>query len=119
MHEVGLTARIVDAVCRAAGGQRVVRVDLVIGRLTFISVRQVRLAFDLLSPRAGLPGVELDIRRPEGRVRCSDCGLETAVEVDEELPVALPGLRSCSVCGGPVTIVGGREFELSGIVVCQ
>ena len=52
MHEFGITSKIVAAVQRIAvenGATRLIRVDLLIGQLTFLNPQQVKLAYDLLA----------------------------------------------------------------------
>jgi len=124
LHEFGITSRIVDAVSRIAqenGGARVVRVDLLIGQLTFLSVPQVKLAYDFLARGTLLEGSELSVQEVAGRVRCSECQREREVTVNlsqgaDALLSPLP-LFSCSECGGKVTVIKGKECQIAGVAL--
>lgn len=122
MHEFGITSRIVDAVSRIAeenGATRVVRVDLLIGQLTFLSGQQVKLVYEILTKGTSLEGSELSIQEGVGLVRCSNCQHEREVTIDLSaepggLSAPLP-LFSCSECGGKVVVIRGKECQITGI----
>ncbi len=124
MHEFGITSRIVAAVSRVAsenGATRVIRVDLLIGQLTFLSPQQVKLAYDLLVKGTPLEGSELAIQASEGLVECRSCRHQREVKV--QLPEdpnsftdPLP-LFACSECGGKVDVIKGKECEVTGIAI--
>lgn len=111
MHELSIVETLIDQVekeVRSSGhAGRVVRLDLVIGRLSGVNADSVRFAFELLSPETSLAGAKLEIEEPRAVCRCEDCGRETEIE---ELAAA------CPACGSPhVTIGGGQELLLSSI----
>lgn len=123
MHEFGITSRIVETVTRVAEehqGTKVLGVDLLIGQLTFLSPRQVRLCYEIITKGTQLEGSELRIQDGEAVVCCADCQHETAVSVNMDDPVGwtqpLP-LFACSECGGKVTVVRGKECQVTGITL--
>ena len=124
MHEFGITSRIVDAVSRLAqenGGAKVLRVDLLIGQLTFLSPRQVKLAYEILVKGTPLEGSELLIQDSEGIIECSICGHQRHVTVsmvdDLGNPTEALPLFSCSECGGKISIIKGKECQIVGIAL--
>lgn len=123
MHEFGITSRIVAAVSRIATANRatrLIRVDLLIGQLTFLSPRQVKLAYDLLAKGTLLEGSELVIHEGEGLVECRDCHYQQEAKMQPDDPNTftdpLP-LFACSECGGKVDIIKGKECEVTGIAI--
>ena len=122
MHEFGITSRIVEAVTRVAdehAATRVLAVDLLIGQLTFLSVPQVKTAYEILTKGTRLEGSELSIQESPGLVECSDCHRQREVTLHLEdgpdsLTAPLP-LFACAECGGKVIIVRGKECEVTGV----
>ena len=124
MHEFGITSRIVASVSRIAaenGATRLIRVDLLIGQLTFLNPQQVKFAYDLLVKGTLLEGSELVIQESEGLVECRICHHQHEVKV--QLPEdpnsfsdPLP-LFACSECGGKVDVIKGKECEVTGIAI--
>jgi hydrogenase nickel incorporation protein HypA/HybF len=85
----------------------VIRLDLVIGRLSGVYVGAIRFAFELLSPGTLVEWAELRIAEPNARCRCAACG--AFVEIDELAP-------RCPACGSSdVAIEGGQELLLETI----
>lgn len=121
MHEFGITSSIVAAVLRAAAENNasvVARVDLVIGKLTFLNHEQVKLAYSILVKGTVLDGSCLNIEEVEGAIRCPSCGIENDIftpPLQEHLE-PLP-LFSCLHCGGKVEIIRGKECALKGIII--
>ena len=92
---------------RAAG--RVVRIELVIGRLSGVHPESMRFAFRMLAPGTPLEGAELSIVEVPAQCVCAACGERTAIE---ELVTACPRCAS-----GDITIEEGRELVLQSIDV--
>lgn len=83
MHEFGITSRIVDTVLRAVGEQdaaAVVRVDLLVGQLTFLDPRQVAVAYAILTRGTPLENSKLSIDEGKGLVRCQNCQQTNEIE---------------------------------------
>lgn len=80
MHELGIAQEIIAIVAENAGGSRVTRVVLEIGRHALILPDSIRFCFDLCSEGTVAHGAELEIREIDARARCRDCGAEVLLE---------------------------------------
>jgi hydrogenase nickel incorporation protein HypA/HybF len=108
MHELALTCDIVAMAEEAARGNRVVRVTLVIGRLSGVMTEAIRFCFDEVARGTALDGATLDIIEPEGRARCDSCGAEFAT----------PDLLIGCGCGSLLlTRLAGEELTIRSIEV--
>lgn len=124
MHEFGITSRIVEAVLRAAttnGANNVMRVDLLIGQLTFLNPDQVQFAYRMLTKGTIMEGSELCITQGPGLIECQECHFEKQVEEtstlsDSSCPAASP-LLSCPRCGGKGMVTKGKECRVDGILI--
>jgi hydrogenase nickel incorporation protein HypA/HybF len=113
MHELAVTREIVRAVeeelSRLPDGARLVKVKLTLGRLTGYVPESIEFCYAALTEGGRLAGSELDIERRDGRVRCEGCGEEFTL--DEPYFI-------CPNCGGrELTVLGGREFLITGLEV--
>ena len=111
MHELSIVETLIPQVekevLESGKRGRVVRLDLVIGRLSGVNVDSIRFAFELLRPDTSLSGAELSIEEPRAVCRCEDCQAQT--EIDELV-------SSCPACGSPhVTMAGGQDLMLDSI----
>ena len=114
-----MTTQIVENVLREAAkhnAKKVIEVHLVIGKLTFLGVEQVRFAYDVLVEGNIMEGSKLHIEEKNGVVKCSSCSYEGdfMYEDDPRYHLPTPTLR-CPKCGGVVDIVGGRECTIKSI----
>ena len=119
MHEFSMTTQIVENVLREAekhNAKKVTEVHLVIGRLTFLGVEQVRFSYNILVEGTIMEGSNLYIEEKNGVVKCSSCGYEGdfMYEDNPAYHVPTPTLR-CPKCGGTVNIIGGRECTIKSI----
>ncbi|MEP7121196.1 MAG: hydrogenase maturation nickel metallochaperone HypA [Byssovorax sp.] len=80
MHELSITQSIVETVCERAAGARVLRIVLVIGKLSLVLPDAVRFCFDVCVEDTPLAGAELQIVEPPGVARCRACGAEFEIE---------------------------------------
>jgi len=113
MHELSIVETLIEQaqkeVRRSGHSGRIVRLDLVIGRLAGVSCDSIRFAFDLLSPDTMLEGAEVRITEPKATCCCQAC--DARVEGDE-LTVR------CPRCGGVgVSFEGGRQLLLESIEI--
>jgi hydrogenase nickel incorporation protein HypA/HybF len=67
MHELGITRNIVAIVTEHAGGARVKRVSLEIGKLSAVLPDAIRFCFDVCSRDTLLEGAELTIHESAGQ----------------------------------------------------
>jgi hydrogenase nickel incorporation protein HypA/HybF len=108
MHELALTCSIVEAAEEAAAGSRVLRVTLVVGRLSGVMTEAIRFCFGEVARNTALDGAALDIVEPEGRARCDECGAEFAI----------PDLLTFCHCGSyRLTRLAGEEMTIRSIEV--
>jgi len=113
VHEVSIVQSLiqqVEAEVRQAGCDgRILRLGLVIGRLSGVHADSVRFAFEMLGPGTLLEGAELHITEPSAELVCKDCGARTPIE---DLTA------ECPACGSrAVVIEGGRDLLLESIEV--
>lgn len=80
MHELALAADVIDTVCRRAGGARVIRVQLEVGKLAAVLPDAIRFCFDLASEGTAAEGARLEILEVAGRARCRQCSGELELE---------------------------------------
>jgi hydrogenase nickel incorporation protein HypA/HybF len=115
MHELPATEGILAAAleaAHAAGAERVLGIDLVVGELTSIVDDSVQFYFDILGQGTAAAGAVLRFRRVGAACSCSDCG--HAFAVSPPLP------RSCPACGSPaLAVTGGQEFHVESIEVAD
>ncbi|MCW3976979.1 MAG: hydrogenase maturation nickel metallochaperone HypA [Candidatus Bathyarchaeota archaeon] len=101
---------------RKHGARRVKCTSLVIGKLTFLGLEQVRFAYEVLTKGTIMEGSNLLIKESEGLVKCGSCDYEGDFKYEDNpqyhLPV--PTLR-CPKCGGAVGIVGGKECIIESV----
>jgi hydrogenase nickel incorporation protein HypA/HybF len=103
MHELGIAQEIVAIVAEHAGGSKVTRVVLEIGRHALILPDSIRFCFDLCSEGTVAQGARLEIREVPGRARCRDCGAEVALEQP---------FGTCDCGGADLQWLGGDEIKV-------
>jgi len=113
MHELGVTREIVRTVeeelTRLPEGTRLVKVKLLLGRLTGFVPESIEFCYRALTEGDRLGGSELEIERRDGRVRCGGCGGEFTLDEPYFL---------CPGCGGrDLVVLEGREFLITGLEV--
>lgn len=76
MHELSIAQQIVDIACGAHPGRRVVRIGVVVGKLSAVLPDSLRFCFDLACEDTPAAGARIEIRETPGRARCRACGAE-------------------------------------------
>lgn len=119
MHEGSVTTQIVQSVLSEAEkrkAKKVVEVQLVIGKLTFLNPEQVRFWYDVLTKDTIMQGSKLLIEESQGMVRCPKCGYEGGFKYvdDPALHVSTPTLN-CPKCNAIVDIVGGKDCLIKNV----
>jgi len=96
--------------------KKVTEVHLVIGKLTFLGLEQVRFAYEALSKGTIMDGSKLSIEEQEGVVKCNRCGYEGGFKYEDDplYHVPVPTLK-CPQCGSVVNIVAGTECTIKSI----
>ena len=108
MHELGLTQEIVAIVSERAGGRRVSRIVLQIGKLSCALPDAIQFCFEQCSEGTAAEGATLEIIQKAGRGRCRQCG----AEVEMEQPLAL-----CACGSGNLEWLSGDEIRVQAMEV--
>lgn len=119
MHEFSVTSQIVQNVLTEAEkrkAKKVTAVYLVIGKLTFLGLEQVRFAYEVLTKDTFMEGSKLVIEEQEGVVKCSHCGYEGDFRYEDDplYHVPMPTLK-CPQCGNLVNITAGKECIIKSV----
>ena len=119
MHEFSVTSQIVQSVLAEAekrSAKKVTEVHLVVGKLTFLGLEQLRFAFEALTKDTIMEGAKLVIGEQEGVVKCNNCGYEGGFKYEDDplYHVPLPTLK-CPKCGSVVEITAGKECTIKSI----
>jgi len=119
VHEFSVTSQIVQSVLAEAekrGAKKVNEVHLVIGKLTFLGLEQVRFAYEALTKGTIMEGSQLIIEEQEGVVKCSNCGYQGDFKYQDDplYHVLVPTLK-CPKCNNTVTITAGKECTIKNI----
>lgn len=119
VHEFSMATQIVETVLQEAekhNAKKVTEVHLVIGKLTFLGLEQVRFSYDILVKDTIMKGSKLYIEEKNGVVKCSSCGYEGDFMYEDDPMYHLPTpTLHCPKCGGVVDIIGGRECTIKSI----
>jgi hydrogenase nickel incorporation protein HypA/HybF len=108
MHELSITRSIVEACAERAGGARVNRVTVEIGRLTCVLPDALRFCFDVCTEGTSLEGSELEILEIQGRARCRECGKE----------LELSDLLTPCRCGShDLELIAGQDLRIKEMEV--
>ena len=121
MHEFSMITQIVKNILLEAeryNAKKVAEVNLVIGKLTFLGIEQVRFSYNLIVENTIMEGSKLCIEETRGVVKCPSCGYEGDImyEDDPVYHLPTPTLR-CPKCEGVVKVIGGRECTIKSIKV--
>jgi len=119
VHELSMTTQIVDNVLKEAEKQdakKVTEVHLIIGKLTFLGIEQVRFSYNILVEDTIMKGSKLIIEEQDGTIECSSCGYKGSLQFadDPAYHVPIPTLR-CPKCGKAAKIVEGNECTIRSI----
>jgi hydrogenase nickel incorporation protein HypA/HybF len=114
-----MTSQIVESVLGEAKkheAKKVMEVHLVIGKLTFLGVEQVRFAYGILTEDTLMKGSKLIIKEKDGVIECSNCGYRGTLEFKDDIMYHVPTpLFKCPECGEAVKIVEGKECTIESI----
>jgi hydrogenase nickel incorporation protein HypA/HybF len=121
MHEFSAACSIVEAAVAAAekhNAKTVSAVNIEVGQFTFLIPEQLEFNFEIASKDTIIEGAELIITSKKGRIKCSECGLESDAQSVPEIPdqLAMFSPMKCSNCGSSATtIIAGKEFIITNI----
>src|ERR1700724_2638694 len=108
MHELAITESIVESVEEHVRGGKVLRVVLVIGKLSGVVPDAVGACFDICAEGTVMEGASLDIEETPGRARCRDC--EAQVEL-------LDTIALCPCGSANLEMFSGRELKIRSVEV--
>jgi hydrogenase nickel incorporation protein HypA/HybF len=115
MHELSITASIVDAVTESAAaypGARVKEVRLKVGALASVIEDSLQFCWEITVEGTPLAGSKLVIQTVPVKVHCAKCGKDGELE-------SLQSFR-CPYCGEPASeILEGRELDIDSIEIDQ
>jgi hydrogenase nickel incorporation protein HypA/HybF len=114
-----MTTQIVDSVLEEAEKQdakKVTEVHLVIGKLTFLGIEQVRFSYNILVEDTIMKGSKLIIEEQDGTIECPSCGYKGSIPFadDPAYHVPIPTLR-CPKCGKAAKIIEGNGCTIRSI----
>ena len=93
--------------------KRVLEVHLIIGKLSFLGLEQVKFAYKVLVKGTIMDGSRLFIEEKDAQVKCPSCDYDGKVSYEENPMYRIPAIPTitlhCPKCEGTVEIVGGRE----------
>src|SRR5277367_6729152 len=110
MHELGITRNIVSICGERAGGRRVSRVRLEIGRLSTVLPDAIRFCFDVVSQGSLVEGATLEIIEVAGLGRCRQCSADVVLAPHS---FRCPGCQSLDV-----QLVSGDELTIKEMETC-
>ena len=118
MHELTIATSLVEALLEIAKKQssnKIVAVQLKVGKLRLISVDQLKFSYEILSKGTLLEGSQLTIEETAAFTRCQNCGYAQELETgDTRYHFALPPMK-CPKCGSDLKVEGGDECLITKV----
>ena len=111
MHELSVSAAVVDTAVRHAAGRKVTHVHLRVGALRQVVPDSLAFYFEIVARDTLCEGAVLEQELIGARLRCESC--KTEWEADA------PAFRCPGCAGAAVTVVCGDELEVESIDVEQ
>jgi len=108
MHELAITESIVESVESRVHGAKVLRVALVIGKLSGVVPDALRACFGICAEGTVMEGAALDIEEIPGRARCRDC--DAQVEL-------LDTIALCPCGSANLAMLTGNELKIRSVEV--
>ncbi len=118
-----MATQIVESVLEEAKrheAKKVVEVHLIIGKLTFLGVEQIRFSYDILVKNTILKDSKLIINEQDGVIECPNCGFRGVVPVEDDptYHIPVPTLK-CPQCGEATKIIEGKECTIQSIRILK
>ena len=123
MHEFAMAERILKAVLDTAESKKaskILKINLEVGELTFLSHEQLRFCIQVLSKGTLAEDSEVAIAATRVHIQCSKCGYTGPVEyLGEEIHSMVPiPILTCTRCGSTeADVTGGNECTVKSIRV--
>lgn len=103
MHELGIAQQVVEIAAERAGGSKVRRIVLEVGKLSLVLPDALRFAWDVATRDTVADGASLEIVETPGLGRCRACG--------KDVPLEKPFGR-CACGGSDLDWVSGDELKI-------
>ena len=114
MHEMSIARSIADIVEKEAdrnGVEKIVAVNVAVGKLAAVVPDQLALCFSMMTSGTGLDGVAINVREVPLGYSCLSCGETFTSEMMS---------FACLACGEErVTLTSGRELTVESIEVAD
>ncbi len=115
MHEMGIAMQVVEIVKNSIPPDMkdvpIEKINLKVGRLASVVPSSLRFCFEIISKDTPLSNAELNIEEIPVTAKCKDCQHEWIID---------DPAFSCKSCGsGSITILSGRELEISSIEIAD
>ena len=109
MHELSIAQSLVEIADRHAGGHRVTRVEVKVGRLRQVVPDALAFTFEIVAQGTPVEGAALVLEDVPAAGVCASCGSETPLP---ELPLA------CRSCGSVhVEVTQGEELRVEALEI--
>ena len=116
MHQFSMATQIVNYILKEIkkyNAKRVYEVYLTIGKLTFLSLEQVKFDYSMLVKNTIIEDATLYIEDQDGVVNCDNCGYVGRLKYQDDPVFHIPHpTLNCPKCNGLVTIIGGKECTI-------
>jgi hydrogenase nickel incorporation protein HypA/HybF len=109
MHELSVSAAVVDTAVRHADGRKVTSVHLRVGALRQVVPESLAFYFQIVSRETVCEGAVFEQELVAARLRCEACETEWAADA--------PAFRCPGCAGGAVAVLCGDELEVESIDV--
>jgi hydrogenase nickel incorporation protein HypA/HybF len=109
MHELSVSAAVVDTAVRHAAGRKVTSVHLRVGALRQVGPDSLAFYFEIVARDTVCEGAALEQELIGARLRCEGCETEWAADA--------PAFRCPACAAGTVAVVCGDELEVESIDV--
>ena len=118
-----MATQIVECVLEEAkrhGAKKVAEVHLVIGKMTFLGLDQIRFSYKILTEDTIMKDSKLIIKEQDGVIECPSCGFKGAIPIkdDHAYHIPFPTLR-CPKCGEAAKMVEGKECTIESIRILK
>jgi hydrogenase nickel incorporation protein HypA/HybF len=111
VHELSVSAAVVDTAVRHAAGRKVTHVHLRVGALRQVVPDSLAFYFEIVARDTLCEGAVLEQELIAARLRCESCATEWEVDA--------PAFRCPGCAGAEVAVVCGNELEVESIDVEQ
>jgi hydrogenase nickel incorporation protein HypA/HybF len=115
MHEMGIALQIIEIATESipadAGGVRVERINLNIGKLAAVVPDSLKFCFNVAVKETPLEGAKLVIHELPVTARCKDCDLQWTL--------TSPAFTCDNCSSGSLEILSGRELDIESIEISE